>query len=220
MRKIILNSKEFTPSKVICVGRNFAEHIREMGGADIPAEPTIFIKPNSAISFGDSRVFIPEDFGLLHHEVELCCLIGWTLRDADADDAASAISGYAVGLDLTLRDRQLASKKDGGPWAIAKGFDGSAPIGGFVPSSAVPNPARLDISLRVNGELKQRGNTSQMIFTPQRIISYVSHFMTVEAGDILMCGTPEGVGPLADGDRLVAEVAHLPKLSIDIKRRA
>lgn len=220
MKKVNLNSEEFVPSKVICVGRNFAEHIREMGGADIPAEPTIFIKPNSAISFGDSSVFIPECLGLLHHEVELCCLIGRTCKDTDDDGAASAISGYAVGLDLTLRDRQLASKKEGGTWDLAKGFDGSTPIGGFVPSNAVPDPSDLDISLRVNGELKQNGNTSYMIFSPPRIISFVSHFMTIEVGDIIMCGTPEGVGPLADGDRLLAEIAGLPKLSIDIRRRA
>lgn len=220
MRMITCNGREFTPSKVICVGRNFAEHIREMGGDDILAEPTIFIKPNSAISFGESSVFIPEDFGLLHHEVELCCLVGRTCRDIDDDGAASAISGYAVGLDLTLRDRQLASKKDGGTWDLAKGFDGSTPIGGFVPSSAVSDPADLDISLRVNGELKQSGNTSQMIFSSPRIISFVSYFMTIEVGDIIMCGTPEGVGPLADGDRLLAEITGLPKLSICIKRRA
>lgn len=200
-------SQEYTPSKIICVGRNFPDHVKEMGGSEMPSEPVIFIKPNSAIVFNPREVKIPKSFGLLHHEVELCLVI---------DDGK--IAGYAVGIDFTLRDRQTDAKKQGAPWTIAKGFDGAAVFGEFIKAQDIKDALSLDISLSVNGKVKQKGNTRDMIFHPQRIIEFVSQFMTIETGDILMCGTPSGVGEVHDKDKISANIKGLPRLEFTVRR--
>lgn len=208
MKRITIGGKDIAPSKVVCVGKNYDAHIAEMGGKGRPAEPTIFIKPNSAIAYCPREILIPEELGLLHHEVELCCLMG----------EGKAIDAYAVGLDLTLRDLQKAAKKVGEPWALAKGFDNAAVIGEFLSAAEIADAGCCTISLSVNGEVRQQAATSEMIFSPAEILSYVSRYMTVEPGDIVMCGTPEGVGPLHHGDVLAAEIAGLPRLRITIRR--
>ncbi len=218
MKKIIFGDVEISPSKIVCVGKNYRAHIAEMGGAGAGSEPTIFIKPNSDISFLEGEIAIPENFGLIHHEVELCMLIGKGCRFVKEADAMAFVSAYCVGLDLTLRDMQSAAKKSGAPWALSKGFDCSAPIGGFISASKISDPMALEISLKVNGEVRQHSNTSQMIFSPAKIISYVSSYMTIEAGDIVMTGTPEGVGPLYNGDSIVAEIELCPPLELKILR--
>jgi len=218
MNTVKLNDREYAPSKVVCIGRNYKSHIKEMGGSDVPVEPVIFIKPNSAVSYCQPNVFVPEEFGLLHYEVELCFLVGKKCKDVSLEEASSSIVGYAVGLDLTLRDRQSAAKKVGGPWALAKGFDGSVPLSTFVPTSEAKDPLNLNISLKLGDEVKQNSNTSMMIFKPVEILSFVSEFMTIEEGDIFMTGTPEGVGAVHSGDRILAEIEHLPALSIDVNR--
>jgi 2-keto-4-pentenoate hydratase/2-oxohepta-3-ene-1,7-dioic acid hydratase in catechol pathway len=208
MKSVDLDGTSYRPSKVICVGRNFESHIAEMRGSAGPDRPAIFIKPNSAIACCPKEIFVPEELGLLHHEVELCCLMGDEL----------AVMGYAVGLDLTLRDFQAEAKRAGMPWALAKGFDNSAVFGVFVAANEVSDPSRLNISLSVNGEIRQRSCTDGMIFSQGEILSYASRFMTIEPGDVLMCGTPEGVGPLEGGDTVIAEIGGLPKLEIAVKR--
>jgi len=145
-------------------------------------------------------------------------LIGRGCRFVKETDAMAFVSAYCVGLDLTLRDMQSASKKSGGPWSLSKGFDRSAPLGAFVSASEIRDPMALEILLKVNGDVRQRSNTSQMIFSPARIISYLSSYMTLEAGDIVMTGTPEGVGPLLDGDSVVAELELCPPLELKILR--
>lgn len=208
MNNILCNDISYAPSKVVCVGKNYDAHIAEMGGAGRPDEPTIFIKPNSAIAYRPKEIFIPEELGLLHHEAELCCLV----------EEGGKITGFAVGLDLTLRDLQSEAKKSGAPWALAKGFDNAAVFGEFVSANVVPDPAGLDISLLINGEIKQKSNTRGMIFSPQQILDYSSRFMTIEPGDVFMCGTPEGVGPVHGGDVVIAEIEGLPKLEIAVNR--
>lgn len=207
MKNIICNETSYTPSKIICVGKNFPSHITEMGNEGRPAKPIIFIKPNSAIAFNPSELLIPQDLGLLHHEVELCCVVG-----------KEGIEGYCVGLDLTLRDLQNEAKSEGLPWVLAKCFDRSAVFGMFASANEIKDPYSLNISLHVNGKLRQKANTKEMIFSPTEIITYTAHYMSIEEGDIFMCGTPSGVGELKDGDEVVAEIEGIPRLEMVITR--
>lgn len=206
------------PGKIICVGRNYLAHIREMGGSKPMSEPTIFLKPNSSITAGADRITIPSKLGTLHHEVELCFVIAEQCKSVSADDAQELISCWGVGLDLTLRDIQDAARKSGGPWTISKCFDSAAVFGEFVSVPTDFDPLSLDIQLSVNGELRQSANTGQMIFTPGEVIEYVSGFMTLEPGDVFMTGTPEGVGELRHGDLVEAEIFSLPKLTVSVER--
>jgi 2-keto-4-pentenoate hydratase/2-oxohepta-3-ene-1,7-dioic acid hydratase in catechol pathway len=220
MKTILLNHESVSPSKIICVGKNYLAHIREMGGsgADDSADPTIFIKPNSAIADSLDEVLIPLQHGTLHHEVELCFVVGKLCRRASEEEAASVISAWGVGIDFTLRDRQSAAKKAGGPWTISKCFDNAAVFGEFVLVPQGSTPLSSSISLKINGELRQSASTSQMVFSPTRVVSFVSQFMTILPGDVFMTGTPEGVGEVKDGDRLEAEVSGLPRLAFSVRR--
>lgn len=242
MKTILFNERVYTPSKIVCVGKNFSDHAKEMGTEDLPSEPVVFIKPNSSLVFfqtetihsgvknklpeapsdGDpkfaNQVFVPETWGLLHHEIELCFLVGKTCSRVSDLDAKSFIIGYGVGMDLTLRDRQTEAKKNGNPWAISKGFDNSAIIGSFVGAESGLEPLEMCMSLKVNGKIFQKGNAREMIFSPSYILSYVSKFMTLEEGDTFMCGTPSGVGPLFNGDCVEAKIEMLPSLCFRIVR--
>ncbi len=218
MNTFSFNGRVVTPGKIVCVGKNYDDHIAEMGGAARPEVPVIFIKPNSALAFNPKELFLPKSLGLVHHEVELCCLVGATMKDAAPDAARKCIAAYAVGLDLTLRDLQAEAKKAGLPWTLAKGFDGSAVIGKFISANEVADPCTLDISLSVNSAVRQKSNTCHMIFAPREILSYASRSMTIEEGDILMCGTPAGVGPLEDGDRIEATIAGVPTVLCMVRR--
>ena len=219
MHTITCGRRNFTPSKLICVGKNYPSHIEEMGGSTRPSEPVVFLKPNSAIAFEVDQVFIPEEFGLIHHEVELCFVVERSGRDIPLAEAHSYIAGYGVGIDFTLRDLQAAAKRSGAPWSLAKGFDAAAPLGQFVEAGHVSDPCGLAIMLTVNGVSRQNASTSEMLFSPEEILSFVSEFMTVEEGDVFMCGTPSGVGEISHGDVLCAEVASLPPLKIEIVRK-
>lgn len=218
MKTITFNGRKISPSKVICIGKNYSDHIKEMGGQCNSCEPVIFIKPNSAIAFDADLISIPAALGLLHHEVELVALIDKSLKCATRDEAESAISAYAVGIDFTLRDMQRTAKERGEPWALSKGFDASAALGRFKSANEFSDPCALSIELSVDGAIKQRSNTSEMIYKPAEILSFVSRFMTVEAGDILMCGTPSGVGPVGDGNKIEAMIEGLPALSCVVER--
>ncbi|BEO76090.1 isomerase/hydrolase [Serratia marcescens] len=176
---------DFPVNKVVCVGSNYADHIKEMGSA-VSVEP----------------VAIPKEFGAVHHEVELAVLIGTPLKQANEDRVARAIAGYGVALDLTLRDLQAGFKKAGQPWEKAKAFDGSCPMSGFIPVAEFGDPQNAELSLTVNDQLRQQGNTRDMITPILPLISYMSRFFTLRAGDIILTGTPQGVGPMASGDML------------------
>ena len=193
---------EMPVSKVVCVGSNYAKHIQEMGSAT-PTEPVLFIKPETALCDLRQPLALPQGLGSVHHEVELAVLIGATLRQASEAHVEQAIAGYGVALDLTLRDIQGQMKKAGQPWEKAKGFDNSCPISGFIPAAEFQDdPQNIPLSLKVNGEVRQQGTTADMIHKIVPLIAYMSRFFTLRAGDIILTGTPEGVGPLHSGDAL------------------
>jgi acylpyruvate hydrolase len=191
----------YTPTKLICVGRNFAAHAREMK-SDVPESPVLFLKPPSAIITEGETVIRPNISRNVHHEVELTVLIGSTGARVNAAGALAHIAGYGIGLDMTLRDIQDEAKKRGLPWALPKGFDTSAPLSHFVLASQVRDPHQLRLELRVNGEIRQQGSTENFVFRLPELIAYASTFFTLERGDILFTGTPEGVGPVKEGDRM------------------
>lgn len=182
-------NREFTPGKIVCVGQNYREHIRELGSVP-PAVPVIFCKPASALS---PRIVLPSGQGECHFEAELSFLIRW-----------GSLQAVALGLDLTLRDVQNALKAAGHPWERAKSFDGSALFSRFVdlPESL----DGLELELRVNGQLRQRGGVREMMHSPSALLAEVQRFMTLDDDDILMTGTPSGVGALRSGDRLEGRV--------------
>lgn len=217
MKKIqIRNSnKEFIVGKIACVGKNYLEHAKELGDV-IPEKPVIFLKPSSSIIFSGEKIFYPEFSNSLHYETELVVLIGKTGKKIQRYNTYDHIAGYAVGLDMTLRDLQSEAKRLGHPWTISKCFDTSTVLSEFVPASEIKNPNKLDIKLWVNGELKQNDNTSSMIFSVEEIIEYLSFYFTLEEGDIIFTGTPKGVGEVKIGDRLIAEISNVGRLETEI----
>lgn len=193
---------DYPVSKVVCVGSNYARHIQEMGSAT-PDEPVLFIKPETALCDIRQPLVLPQGLGSVHHEVELAILIGATLRQATDDHVRKAIAGYGLALDLTLRDVQGKMKKAGQPWEKAKGFDNSCPISGFIPVESFAGDAQNStLTLKINGEVRQQGSTSDMIHKIVPLIAYMSRYFTLKAGDVILTGTPEGVGPLTSGDKL------------------
>jgi 2-keto-4-pentenoate hydratase/2-oxohepta-3-ene-1,7-dioic acid hydratase in catechol pathway len=192
--------------KVVCVGRNYLEHIHELHNA-IPETPILFMKPATALVGLEQPIRLPTGRGECHHEIELAVLVGRELREADAATAQRAVAGYGVALDLTLRDLQNELKKKGHPWEIAKAFDGSCPMSPFLPPEALPDPQAAELALRVNGELRQQGNTRLMMVEIFELMAYISTHFTLQPGDIVLTGTPAGVGSLRSGDALVLRLA-------------
>lgn len=207
----------FTPGKLVCIGRNYAKHAAELGNA-VPSEPMIFLKPASSLVASGEDIIIPTRSSDVHHEVELVCLIGEAGKDIPESEALDHVAGYAVGLDMTARDIQQKAKDKGHPWSVAKGFDTFAPLGTFIPASDVADPQDLTIRLTVNGELRQEGHTSDMIFPVARLIAFCSTIFTLMPGDLLFTGTPEGVGPIEEGDWLEATIEGLPVLHAGVRR--
>lgn len=202
--------------KIIGIGQNYARHAAEMKSTP-PREPMLFLKPSTAIVRGGDDVVIPETSSDVHHEVELVVVIGRTARNVSEEDALSHVAGYAVGLDMTARDLQAKAKAAGHPWAVAKGFDTFAPVGTVVPASEVPDPQQLHLELRVNGEPRQSGSTSDMIFPVRTLVAYCSRIFTLEPGDLVYTGTPEGVGPVRRGDVLEARIDDWPPLRVGVR---
>ena len=178
------SSRTLQAGKIICLGRNYLEHAKEMK-AEIPKEPVLFLKPSTAIIPSGGTIIIPPFSHDLHHEVELVALITRGGRNIPRAGAMQYIGGYAVGLDMTLRDVQADAKKKGLPWTVSKGFDTSAPLSPFVPAVEIPDPHALDISLRINGALRQHSNTRHMIFRLDQIVAYISSILTLEPGDVI-----------------------------------
>ncbi|MGG6099661.1 fumarylacetoacetate hydrolase family protein [Pantoea allii] len=198
---------DYPVGKVVCVGSNYAKHIKEMGSAT-PTEPVIFIKPQTALCDMRQPLSIPDAFGEVHHEVELAVLIGTTLKQASDAHVAKAIAGYGVALDLTLRDLQAGLKKAGQPWEKAKAFDNACPLSGFIPTAEFSgDPQSTELKLVVNGEVRQHGNTADMIHKILPLIAHMSQYFTLHAGDVILTGTPEGVGPMHAGDTLEVSIA-------------
>jgi len=206
-------SEPIRPGKLICIGRNYAEHAKEMQSA-IPTEPMIFLKPATSLVGSGGTIVIPTQSQEVHHEVELVVALLKGGKNIPESDALHHIAGYAVGLDMTARDLQGRAKKVGAPWSVAKGFDTFAPIGDFVAANMVPDVQDLFISLKVNGEVRQKGHTADMIFSVVTLVAYASTIFTLEPGDLIYTGTPEGVGAIQKEDVLEAEITSLPTLYV------
>lgn len=189
--------------KVVCVGRNYAAHARELGNA-VPETPMLFLKPATALVPLAPDFAIPTGRGECHHETEITLLIGATLSgEVSEDEARAAIAGIGVGLDLTLRDVQNVLKQKGHPWEVAKAFDGAAPMGPFLAPAGFPDLDAVRVSLRVNGEVRQDGTSADMITGILPLLRFIATTFTLQPGDIVMTGTPEGVAALRPGDALV-----------------
>jgi 5-carboxymethyl-2-hydroxymuconate isomerase len=213
----LIGSKECYPiGKILCIGRNYADHIKELGN-EMPERPVIFMKPASSVIGEGEQIVIPSYSSECHHEAELALLIGSGGKDIPAGEAMQHIAGYGVAIDLTLRDVQAELKKKGLPWEIAKGFDTACPLSAFVPADSIAAPQDLRITLSVNGEPRQDGSTALMMHRIPELLSYLSSIFTLEPGDLILTGTPAGVGPIKSGDHLVAEISGVGKLSVSVR---
>lgn len=189
--------------KVVCVGRNYAAHARELGNA-VPEAPILFLKPATALVPLEPAFAIPSGRGSCHHETEISLLIGSTLTGQVSEaEARAAIAGMTLGLDLTLRDVQNQLKQQGHPWEVAKAFDGAAPMGSFAPLPAATDLSDLSFTLTVNGALRQQGHSADMITGVLALLQFIATIFTLQPGDVVMTGTPEGVAALSIGDELV-----------------
>lgn len=213
--KLLGNKQPVTVGKIICLGRNYLDHIRELGNA-VPDRPVIFCKPPSSLLEDGGRIVIPPYSEDCHHELELALLIGKTGKRIDQQKALDYLAGYAVALDLTLRDLQSELKAKGLPWELAKGFDTSCPVSTFVPAEQIDDPNQLELSLLVNGEARQQGNTNMMMRPVEQIISQISEYFTLEPGDIILTGTPAGVSRLVSGDRLLGKIEKVGTLEVSV----
>jgi len=199
--------------KIVCLARSYKKHAQEMK-SDISKEPVIFLKPASSVIFNGDTIKIPKMSKCIHHEVELGLVIEKRCKNISKKDAMDYILGYLVALDITARDIQSEFKKKGWPWTIAKCFDTFAPISDVALKEHVTSPQNLDISLKVNGEIRQNSNTSFMIFSIEKIIEFISKVMTLEPGDLIMTGTPEGVSKIVKGDVLEANLGNICSLKV------
>lgn len=206
----------FPVRRIFCVGRNYAEHAREMGMDPDREPPFFFTKPADAIVADGSQIAYPLRTANLHHEIELVLALGSGGRQIPVEAALEKIYGYAVGLDLTRRDLQAAARKDGRPWDTAKAFDQSAPISSIVPASEIGHLQRGRIALEINGTLRQQGDIGDMIWKIPEIIAELSTYFELAAGDLIYSGTPAGVGPIERGDRLQGSVEGVGMLSISV----
>lgn len=191
--------------KVVCVGRNYADHAAELNNP-IPTEPMLFIKPTTSVVDMAQPFFVPQGQGSVHFETEMSILVGKPLTKASEETAKEAIAGIGLALDLTLRELQGQLKEKGHPWEKAKAFDGSCPLSVFVKPEAVVDLQNVDIKLTVNGEIRQQGNSGYMLNQVLPLMSYISQYFTLLPGDVVITGTPAGVGPLQAGDELCVEL--------------
>ncbi len=201
------------PTKVVCVGKNYADHAEEMGG-ELPEIPKIFMKPATSVVGPNARVVYPPQSKEVHHEAELAVVIGKLARHVKAEDASQHILGYTAGNDVTARDLQRA---DGGHWTRAKGFDTFCPLGPAIETELDPLE-RLAVIAKVNGEVRQAGFTSDMVFGVAELLEFISSVMTLLPGDVIMTGTPSGVGPVQPGDVMEVEVDGVGVLINPVER--
>lgn len=206
---------EYIVGKILCIGRNYVDHIKELGN-EAPTAPVVFMKPATAIIGDGEMVKIPAYSSDCHYEAELAVLIGKDGKDIAEADALSHVAGYGVAIDMTLRDVQDSLKKKGLPWEIAKGFDTSCPLSDFVPADKVTDPQNLTICLALNGEQRQNGSTGLMINTVAKIINYLSGIFALEEGDVILTGTPAGVGRVQAGDRMEASIAGVGSVCVTV----
>lgn len=206
--------ERFPVGRVFCVGRNYAEHAVEMGHDPEREPPFFFTKPATAVVPGGGELPFPSATADLHHEIELVVAVGRGGGDITAGQALEHVFGYGVGLDMTRRDLQAQAKAMSRPWDMAKGFDRSAPVGPIRPATQMGHPQQGAIWLKVNGEIRQEGDLAQQIWKVPETISYLSTLVELRLGDLLMTGTPKGVGPVQAGDRLEAHIDGVGDLTV------
>jgi len=212
---VVESNKAFPVGRIYCVGRNYAEHAREMGHDPDREPPFFFMKPADAIVPHGATIPYPQMTKDVHHEIEMIVAIGKGGANIPVDKALDHVFGYGVGLDMTRRDLQGEAKKMGRPWEMGKAFDNSAPCTALKTVAMVGHPAKGAIWLKVNGEVKQKGDLSELIWNVPETISYLSHLVTLRPGDIIMSGTPAGVGPIKPGDKLEGHVEGVGDLMVN-----
>lgn len=212
------SGSRFPVGRLFCIGRNYAAHAVEMGHDPDREPPFFFLKPASAIA-GDGLFRCPRDRGEVHHEVEMVVALAKGGSNIAVSDALDCIFGYGVGLDMTLRDVQAEAKRLSRPWDVAKGFDGSAPCSALASVEQVGHPASGSIRLSVNGEVRQSGDLGQMIWKVPEIIAELSRTFALLPGDLIMTGTPAGVGPLVEGDIVAADIEGVAHLDVRVVGR-
>jgi 2-keto-4-pentenoate hydratase/2-oxohepta-3-ene-1,7-dioic acid hydratase in catechol pathway len=202
--------------KILGIGRNYSEHARELNNP-VPAEPIVFMKPDTALVKGNKPFFYPDFSTDVHHELEIVIKICRVGKNIPENFAGRYFEELSVGIDFTARDIQQRSKEKGWPWETAKSFDNSAPVGTFVSVSDFPDIHQLNFGLMLNDKKVQSGNTSGMIFSFEYLIAYVSRFFTLQMGDLIFTGTPAGVGPVKPGDHLAADIEGRVLLDFEVK---
>jgi len=212
------SNQAFPVGRIYCVGRNYAEHAREMGHDPEREPPFFFMKPADAIVQNGATLPYPQATKDLHHEIEMVVAIGRDGADIPVAKALDHVFGYGVGLDMTRRDLQGEAKKMGRPWEMGKAFDNSAPCTALKTAAMMGHPATGAIWLKVNGKIVQKGDLSEMIWNVPDTISYLSKLITLKAGDLIMSGTPAGVGPVKAGDRLEGHVDSIGDLTVTYAR--
>ncbi len=211
------SDRTFPVRRIYCVGQNYADHAREMGGDPDRNPPFFFTKPSDAVVPSGSSIPYPPATQNLHHEIELVVAIGQGGADIPVGKALDHVHGYAVGIDLTRRDLQAEAKKAGRPWDMAKGFDRSAPMTALRPVSDVGHPDKGRIWLSVNGGIRQDSDLAKQIWNVAEALSYLSGLVRLEPGDLLMTGTPEGVGALVAGDKVAGGIEGLGEISLSVE---
>lgn len=202
--------------KVVCVGRNYAEHALELNNP-IPSEPLLFIKPATAVVPMTGELQLPIGRGAVHYETEIALLIGQRLSGTvTAEAAEEAIAGIGLALDLTLRELQDQLKAKGHPWERAKAFDGACPLSAFVPCAQAPALNALPLELKINGELRQQGNSAAMLMPIITLLQHIAEIFTLEPGDVVITGTPAGVGTLNNGDRLELAIPDVLQQAVQV----
>lgn len=202
--------------KIICIGRNYAEHAKELNNA-VPTEPVFFMKPDTALLKDGESFYYPDFTKDLHHEIEIVLKINKVGKHIEPQFAHKYYEEIGLGIDFTARDLQTIAKEKGLPWEKAKAFDGSAPLGKFVNKSTLGNLADINFELKINGQSRQVGSTKDLLFSFDAIISYVSKFVTLKVGDLIYTGTPSGVGSVNIGDKLQGYISGNLFLEFEVK---
>lgn len=202
--------------KIIAIGRNYAAHAKELNNP-IPGNPVIFLKPDTAVLKDNKPFYIPDFSSDIHYELEVVLKICKEGKHISEKFAANYYEEVGIGIDFTARDIQTVHKQQGLPWELAKAFDHSAAISSFIPKTAIPDMHNLEFELTINDQTRQQGNTKNMLFSFERIIAFVSQYITLKKGDLIFTGTPEGVGQVHQGDRLAATLQGQKLLNFDIK---
>ena len=212
---VLKPGQNYSVGKIVCVGQNYAAHIKEMNSKKT-GDPVLFLKPSTALITEGTQIHLPSFSQEVHHEVELALLVGKKAKNVSPDQWSGYIAGAGIALDLTLRDLQRQAKDRGLPWSVSKGFDGACPISSFVPIKEVPDIQNLDILLTVNGEIRQKGNTTDMIWNVAELIAYITTVFTLLPGDLVLTGTPAGVSKIEHGDVLDASIKHLGQIHFEV----